>query len=93
MIVAPVRLLIILLPMVDEVEEVDVEVELDVLEVGVVVEVDEVDGVVVLVVDAVVVGTLLLLVTLDTMILTSPGPLMTTSQVDISKFYAINVAN
>ena len=54
--------------------------------------VDVVDGVVVLVVAADVVGTLLLL-TLVTMIVTSPRPLMTTPQAGISKFYAIITAN
>ena len=70
--------------MVDVEDVVDGVVELDVVDVE-----DVVNGVVV---TAVVVGTLLLL-TLDTIIMTSPGPLMTTPQVDISKFYAINVAN
>ena len=64
-----------MLPIVDWLVELDVVV---------------VDGVVVLVVTADVVGTLLLL-TLDTIIMTSPGPLMTTPQVDISKFYASNI--
>ena len=91
MIVAPVRLLIILLPIVEELD--DVELELDVVELGVVVEVDEVDGVVVLVIDAVVVGTLLLLLTLDTIIMTSSGPLMTRPQVDVSNFHAIKVGS
>lgn len=89
---APVRLLIILLPIVEESEV--VELELDVLAVGVVVEVEEVSGVVAVVVDAVVVGILLLLLlplTLDTMILTSPEPLMTAPQADLSNFHAINI--
>jgi hypothetical protein len=57
-----VRLLIILLPIVDWLVELD----------AVVVE-DTVEGVVVLVVAAVAVGTLLLL-TLDTIVMTSSGP-------------------
>jgi len=66
LIVAPVRLLTILLPIVDWVEAVEL---VDVEEV--------VDGVAVLVVAAVAVGTLLVL-TLDTIVMTSSGPLMTT---------------
>jgi hypothetical protein len=62
LIVAPVRLLTILLPIVDWLEAVEV---VDVEEV--------VDGVEVLVVAAVAVGTLLLL-TLDTIVMTSSGP-------------------
>ena len=53
---------------------------------------DVVDGVVAFEVTADDVLTLLLL-TLVTITLTSPEPLMTTPQVDISKFYAITSVN
>ena len=65
--------------------------ELDVVDVEDVVD-GVVDGVVVFEVTADDVLTLLLL-TLVTITLTSLGPLMTTPQVDISKFYAITSVN
>ena len=71
-----------------ELDVVDVEDVVD----GVVDVEDVVDGVVAFEVTADDVLTLLLL-TLVTITLTSPEPLMTTPQVDISKFYAITSVN